>query len=554
MSLVDKYFKETLKELLKKENSTEGEKVRPKYKDGTIANTFFLTNKIFEYDINKGEFPILSLRKQAWKSAINEIFAIYQTQTISREGFEKHGIKWWESWMNKEGNIGKAYSYNLESHNDEKIEKNVIKIKKRIIKKEDEKIEIKLEEINKENKDELVGKKIKNAFFGDFLVLDVYKTGTHYEKSKSAKIQYINTGYKTICQYGDAKRGRGVRDRELKKYYGFGNIGEPKNIKYLNEKEKEWLKQNWTSIMERCYNKKAKAYKRYGEKGVFVSKEWRVFENFLKTIKDLPNFKMARNENFKNWNIDKDYFGSNCYSKETCVWLKEEENQKYKKTSNVIKITKNEKEKIVLTATDATRETGICNSAISRRLKNEKSFTIKGVKFEEIKEENYVYRYELSRNQVDELIKNIKERPMGRRHIMSFWNWLNINEKNLVECAYETIWNVRGEFLDVILTQRSSDFAVAWSINEIQYVALQMMIAKTVGLKPGKFTHIVGNLHIYDRHLEQCEEMLKRKESETEAKIMFNPKTDDFYEFGIEDFEVKDYSFSEPQLKLELAM
>ena len=81
MTKADKYFIDTLSELMKKENSTQGENVRPKYKDGVEAHTYFITNKVFEYDLSRGEVPLISLRQQAWKSAIKEIFWIYQDQT-----------------------------------------------------------------------------------------------------------------------------------------------------------------------------------------------------------------------------------------------------------------------------------------------------------------------------------------------------------------------------------------------------------------------------------------------------------------------------------------
>ena len=50
----------------------------------------------------------------------------------------------------------------------------------------------------------------------------------------------------------------------------------------------------------------------------------------------------------------------------------------------------------------------------------------------------------------------------------------------------------------------SSDYLVAGHVNKMQYVALLMMVARHVGLKPGVFMHVVDNIHIYDRHIEQA--------------------------------------------------
>ena len=168
-------------------------------------------------------------------------------------------------------------------------------------------------------------------------------------------------------------------------------------------------------------------------------------------------------------------------------------------------------------------------------------------------------------NLLDNLIKGIKENPYGRRHIMSLWQEEDFKTEGLNPCCFMTMWTVRGEYLDCTLVQRSSDYIVSVAINEVQYVALQMMIAKACGLKPGKFSHYIANLHIYDRHLKEAEEMIARYEimrdrelegnmDIVEPKFNFNPKSTDFYEFNINDFSLEDYSPVKPQLKFELGI
>src|SRR5690606_16072396 len=102
-----------------------------------------------------------------------------------------------------------------------------------------------------------------------------------------------------------------------------------------------------------------------------------------------------------------------------------------------------------------------------------------------------LYRYELSRNQINELIKSLKEDAYSRRHMLSFYNWSNQDKKMLVECAFQSLISVRNvdgeKYLDWTLIMRSSDYLVAGHINMIQYVALQMMIAHHLGYKVGKF-------------------------------------------------------------------
>ena len=180
-----------------------------------------------------------------------------------------------------------------------------------------------------------------------------------------------------------------------------------------------------------------------------------------------------------------------------------------------------------------------------------------------------VKRYDLINN----LIKDIENDPYGRRKIVSLWQEVDLHETaGLAPCAFQTIWNVRGEFLDMMLVQRSGDMLTAsgpGGINEIQYAALLMMIARHTGYKPGVFTHIVANEQIYDRHIEAAEEMQKRyldkdrEESDetltinhmdTRPMLMLNPDKTNFYDFTIEDFFMVNYNPIKPQLKLELGI
>ena len=112
-------------------------------------------------------------------------------------------------------------------------------------------------------------------------------------------------------------------------------------------------------------------------------------------------------------------------------------------------------------------------------------------------------KYDLMNKLLDGLIND----PFSRRHIISMYQEQDLKEtKGLYPCAYETLWSVRNvneeKYLDLTLIQRSNDYIVAGYINKIQYTALLMMVASHCGYKVGKFSHLVQNLHIYDRLLE----------------------------------------------------
>ena len=75
----DENFLNALRVVMASQDSTEGNEVRTKWEDGTPAHARFINNVLFQYD--NGEVPLISLRQQAWKSAIKEMLWIYQDQS-----------------------------------------------------------------------------------------------------------------------------------------------------------------------------------------------------------------------------------------------------------------------------------------------------------------------------------------------------------------------------------------------------------------------------------------------------------------------------------------
>lgn len=163
---------------------------------------------------------------------------------------------------------------------------------------------------------------------------------------------------------------------------------------------------------------------------------------------------------------------------------------------------------------------------------------------------------------MNKLLEDIKNDPYGRRHIINMWQEDDFEHPHgLKPCCYQTVWNVRGEYLDMCLFQRSSDFLTAGNINQIQYVALMMMVAKHCGYKPGKFTHFIANCQIYDRHMDNAEEMDRRyRDIMLKNSIVTKPilklDTDktNFYDFTVDDFKLENYTPIKPQLKFELGI
>jgi len=160
----------------------------------------------------------------------------------------------------------------------------------------------------------------------------------------------------------------------------------------------------------------------------------------------------------------------------------------------------------------------------------------------------------------NKILKQLEDNPWNRRNIISLWDYDAFEEtEGLLPCAFQTMFDVRrvdGEiYLDATLTQRSNDMLVAHHINAMQYVALQMMIAKHFGWKVGKFFYFINNLHIYDNQFEQAEELLRREPSDCQPHLVLNvPDGTNFFDIKPEDFELVDYNPVKPQLKFDLAI
>lgn len=161
---------------------------------------------------------------------------------------------------------------------------------------------------------------------------------------------------------------------------------------------------------------------------------------------------------------------------------------------------------------------------------------------------------------IHKILNQLEANPWNRRNIISLWDYEAFEETDgLLPCAFQTMLDVRrvdGEiYLDATLTQRSNDMLVAHHINAMQYVALQMMIAKHFGWKVGKFFYFINNLHIYDNQFEQAEELLRREPSDCQPHLVLNvPDGTNFFDIKPEDFELVDYDPVKPQLKFDLAI
>lgn len=109
MSYADKVFIDMCRDIIDNGTDTRGEKVRPKWEDGTPAYTIKRFGVVNRYDLSR-EFPALTLRRTAIKSCTDELLWIWQKKSNNINDLHSHI---WDSWADENGSIGKAYGYQL---------------------------------------------------------------------------------------------------------------------------------------------------------------------------------------------------------------------------------------------------------------------------------------------------------------------------------------------------------------------------------------------------------------------------------------------------------
>jgi thymidylate synthase len=165
---------------------------------------------------------------------------------------------------------------------------------------------------------------------------------------------------------------------------------------------------------------------------------------------------------------------------------------------------------------------------------------------------------------MNRLLEGLEKDPDSRRHIISLWQEDDFKDPHgLKPCAFLTNWNVRheedGDRLDMCLYQRSADFAVGVMSNWVQYATFLVLVASCLDLIPGKFTWFCDNVQIYDRHVDQCMEMLRRKSIYHKPFIRINNFDYDFYNIKRDDIILADYPLEEikeknPQIKFPIGI
>jgi thymidylate synthase len=148
-------------------------------------------------------------------------------------------------------------------------------------------------------------------------------------------------------------------------------------------------------------------------------------------------------------------------------------------------------------------------------------------------------------DQLANVIRDIKQNPDSRRHIVVAYNPGEINKMALPPCHAFFQFYVTNGRLSCQLYQRSGDVFLGVPFNIASYALLTHLVAQATGLEVGEFIHTLGDAHLYLNHLEQTKEMLARKELPL-SSLRLNPEIKDIDKFTFDDIKLEGYVYHPP--------
>lgn len=148
-------------------------------------------------------------------------------------------------------------------------------------------------------------------------------------------------------------------------------------------------------------------------------------------------------------------------------------------------------------------------------------------------------------SQLDDLVVGIKSEPTGRRHILSAWNPEELGAMALPPCHMMAQFYVSNDgHLDCQMYQRSADMFLGVPFNIASYAALTYMIAHLTGLRPRSLIIQTGDVHIYENHVDQVMEYLRREAPNKEVPTLtiVDRGQKSLRDFTENDFQLENYS------------
>ena len=155
-------------------------------------------------------------------------------------------------------------------------------------------------------------------------------------------------------------------------------------------------------------------------------------------------------------------------------------------------------------------------------------------------------------DQIEQIIRQLRESPDSRRIILSAWNVAEIDNMALPPCHCLVQFYVADGKLSCLMYQRSCDIFLGVPFNIASYALLTHMLAQQADLTVGDFIWTGGDCHLYSNHLAQADEQLTREPLPL-PRLAIKRRPDSIFDYQYEDFEILNYQ-SHPHIKAAIAV
>ena len=155
-------------------------------------------------------------------------------------------------------------------------------------------------------------------------------------------------------------------------------------------------------------------------------------------------------------------------------------------------------------------------------------------------------------DQIEQIIRQLRESPDSRRIILSAWNVAEIDNMALPPCHCLVQFYVADGKLSCLMYQRSCDIFLGVPFNIASYALLTHMLAQQADLTLGDFIWTGGDCHLYSNHLAQADEQLTREPLPL-PRLAIKRRPDSIFDYQYEDFEILNYQ-SHAHIKAAIAV
>lgn len=153
-------------------------------------------------------------------------------------------------------------------------------------------------------------------------------------------------------------------------------------------------------------------------------------------------------------------------------------------------------------------------------------------------------------DQVQGVIDQIRDQPHSRRMVVTMYDPAALDDSVLMPCHIMWQVYVRGDKLDMLMYQRSADFTCGLAFNTPSYAMLLFLLASVTDKTPGTLTHVLGDVHVYEPHIEQLTEQLAMA-PQAPPQLRLKQTHDDITKYKWADLELVGYK---PQSKIRYSM